>query len=103
MLLFSTMTGALDVIASFLSWRGFEHLQLDGRTRPQDRGDIVNRFNDTGQTPRDSLLQPSRSPRSSLLTKDMLLMRRGVRLAAQRTRYVVLPGFCLHAVRMMPG
>lgn len=49
-LLFSTMTAALDVVATFLSWRGFEHLQLDGRTRPADRGGIVHRFNTTGKT-----------------------------------------------------
>ena len=48
-LLFSTMTGALDVLASFLTWRGFQHLQLDGRTKPAERGTIVHQFNTTGQ------------------------------------------------------
>jgi hypothetical protein len=48
-LLFSTMTGALDVLASFLAWRGFQHLQLDGRTKPADRGTTVHQFNTTGQ------------------------------------------------------
>ena len=57
-LLFSTMTGALDVVATFLSWRGFEHLQLDGRTRPADRGGIVHRFNSTGTKSLASRLKP---------------------------------------------
>ena len=47
-LLFSTMTSALDVLASFLAWRGFEHLRLDGRTKTADRGAIVRKFNTTG-------------------------------------------------------
>ena len=49
-LLFSTMTAALDVVGRFLEWRGFEHLLLDGRTRPADRGGIVDCFNNTGRS-----------------------------------------------------
>lgn len=31
---------------SYLEWRGFEHLRLDGATGSGERGDLVARFND---------------------------------------------------------
>lgn len=51
MLLFSTMTRALDVVADYLDWRGFSHLRLDGATSAAERGELVARFNDPGKWP----------------------------------------------------
>lgn len=48
-LLFSTMTRALDVVEDYLDWRGFEHLRLDGAVSSADRGDLVQRFNAPGK------------------------------------------------------
>lgn len=45
-LLFCTMTRALDVIADYLNWRGLRWLRLDGTTK--DRGDVVRQFNAAG-------------------------------------------------------
>jgi SNF2 family DNA or RNA helicase len=50
-LLFSTMTRALDVVADYLDWRGFFHLRLDGATSAAERGELVARFNDPGRWP----------------------------------------------------
>lgn len=47
-LLFSTMTRALDVVSDYLGWRGFRHLRLDGGTAAGKRGELVERFNDPG-------------------------------------------------------
>ncbi|KAK9839162.1 hypothetical protein WJX74_010778 [Apatococcus lobatus] len=47
-LLFSTMTRALDVIEDYLEWRGFSWLRLDGGTSSADRGDLVNDFSNPG-------------------------------------------------------
>lgn len=47
-LLFSTMTRALDVIEDYLQWRGWSWLRLDGGTSSADRGDLVNDFNSPG-------------------------------------------------------
>ncbi len=85
-LLFSTMTGALDVVGAFLSWRGFEHLQLDGRTRPADRCGIVHRFNTTGQTSGFSSTALTGTDTTHADTNLPLPLRRGVCLVAQRAR-----------------
>ncbi|KAI3433655.1 hypothetical protein D9Q98_003464 [Chlorella vulgaris] len=45
-LLFSTMTRALDVVADYLDSGGFTHLRLDGATSAAERGGLVTRFND---------------------------------------------------------
>ncbi|KAL4430828.1 hypothetical protein ABPG75_006084 [Micractinium tetrahymenae] len=45
-LLFCTMTRALDVISDHLDWRGFSHLRMDGATAAAERGELVSRFND---------------------------------------------------------
>lgn len=47
-LLFCTMTRALDVVEDYLSWRGFPALRLDGNTGAAERGELVRRFNDPG-------------------------------------------------------
>lgn len=47
-LLFSTMTRALDVVEDYLDWRGFEHLRLDGAVSTAERGDLVRKFNAAG-------------------------------------------------------
>jgi SNF2 family DNA or RNA helicase len=44
-LIFSTMTRALDIIEDHLAWRGFPCSRLDGKTPTHERGDIVNHFN----------------------------------------------------------
>ena len=49
-LLFSTMTRVLDVLEDYLDWRGFEHLRLDGAVSSADRGDLVHKFNEPGDT-----------------------------------------------------
>lgn len=51
MLLFCTMTRALDVLEDYLAWRGFPALRLDGSTGAADRGELVRRFNDPGGWP----------------------------------------------------
>lgn len=47
-LLFSTMTRALDVVEDHLAWRGWEYLRLDGGVSAAQRGELVDRFNDPG-------------------------------------------------------
>lgn len=47
-LLFSTMTGALDVLQDYLDWRGFSWLRLDGNTGAEERADAIARFNAPG-------------------------------------------------------
>eukprot|EP00198_Chlamydomonas_reinhardtii_P014216 XP_001703553.1 SWI2/SNF2-like protein [Chlamydomonas reinhardtii] len=44
-LLFSTMTRALDVIEEYLDWRGFEFARLDGGTAAAERGQLIADFN----------------------------------------------------------
>ena len=48
LLLFATMTRALDVVEDYLGWRGFPCLRLDGGTSAAERGALVERFNDPG-------------------------------------------------------
>ncbi len=47
-LLFCTMTRALDVIEEYLGWRGFEFARLDGSTAAAERGGMVADFNAPG-------------------------------------------------------
>ena len=44
-LLFCTMTRLLDVMESYLEWRGLGYLRLDGSTSSNDRGALVDSFN----------------------------------------------------------
>lgn len=45
-LLFSTMTRALNVIEDYLEWRSLSFLRLDGDTSSAERGELVAEFND---------------------------------------------------------
>ena len=49
-LIFSTMTRALDIIEEYLDWGGLEYVRLDGSTASADRGSIVQDFNAPGST-----------------------------------------------------
>ncbi|KAG2497935.1 hypothetical protein HYH03_004197 [Edaphochlamys debaryana] len=44
-LLFCTMTRALDVVEEYLEWRGFEFARMDGNTSGGERGQLVADFN----------------------------------------------------------
>ncbi|KAL5199384.1 hypothetical protein ABZP36_020587 [Zizania latifolia] len=44
-LLFSTMTRLLDVMEDYLVWKKYKYLRLDGHTSGQDRGALINNFN----------------------------------------------------------
>jgi superfamily II DNA or RNA helicase len=44
-LIFCTMTRLLDVLESYLEWRGLGYLRLDGSTSSNDRGALVDSFN----------------------------------------------------------
>ncbi len=48
MLLFCTMTRVLDLLEEYLDWRGLEHLRMDGATGNEERGKLVERFNEPG-------------------------------------------------------
>lgn len=48
-LLFCTMTRLFDELESYLEWRGWSHLRLDGNSgSASERGELVRRFNDPG-------------------------------------------------------
>jgi SNF2 family DNA or RNA helicase len=47
-LLFCTMTRLLDLLEEYLEWRGLEYLRMDGATGNEERGKLVERFNDPG-------------------------------------------------------
>lgn len=47
-LLFCTMTRALDVLETYLDWRGLSYLRLDGGTSAEERGNLVKQFNAPG-------------------------------------------------------
>ena len=47
-LVFCTMTQALDMLEEHLEWRGFCYERLDGATPAAERGAIVDRFNSPG-------------------------------------------------------
>lgn len=44
-LIFSTMTRALDIIEEYLDWAGLDSLRLDGSTAAAERGALVQAFN----------------------------------------------------------
>ncbi|EFJ44876.1 hypothetical protein VOLCADRAFT_30537, partial [Volvox carteri f. nagariensis] len=44
-LLFATMTRALDLVEEYLEWRGFEWARLDGSTAAAERGALIADFN----------------------------------------------------------
>eukprot|EP01016_Furgasonia_blochmanni_P053542 TRINITY_DN866_c0_g1_i11.p1 TRINITY_DN866_c0_g1~~TRINITY_DN866_c0_g1_i11.p1 ORF type:complete len:576 (-),score=174.21 TRINITY_DN866_c0_g1_i11:54-1781(-) len=44
-LIFSQMTGLMDILQIFFDYRGFRHLRLDGTTKADDRGERVQLFN----------------------------------------------------------
>jgi superfamily II DNA or RNA helicase len=58
-LIFSTMTRALDIIEDHLAWRGFPCSRLDGNTPTHKRGDIVNQFNNNNNNNNDGGGHPS--------------------------------------------
>ncbi|XP_021304222.1 chromatin structure-remodeling complex protein SYD isoform X6 [Sorghum bicolor] len=45
-LLFSTMTRLLDVMEDYLVWKKYKYLRLDGHTSGQERGALIDKFND---------------------------------------------------------
>lgn len=45
-LIFSTMTRALDILEGYLDWRGWQCARLDGATPTAERGSIIASFND---------------------------------------------------------
>ncbi|KAF8065502.1 hypothetical protein HT031_003103 [Scenedesmus sp. PABB004] len=45
-LLFCTMTRALDLVEEYAAWRGWTWLRLDGATSGPERAEAVSRFND---------------------------------------------------------
>ena len=49
-LVFSQFTRALDLVGTQLRAAGLPYLRLDGKTPPADRGDLVSRFQDKGET-----------------------------------------------------
>ncbi|KAK9757316.1 hypothetical protein RND81_01G155700 [Saponaria officinalis] len=44
-LFFSTMTRLLDVMEDYLVWKQYRYLRLDGHTSGQDRGALIEKFN----------------------------------------------------------
>jgi hypothetical protein len=47
-LIFCTMTRLLDVLETYLEWRGMTYLRLDGATSASERGSLVESFNAPG-------------------------------------------------------
>ncbi|KAH8583601.1 Swr1p like SWI SNF3 family ATpase with a HSA domain at the N-terminus [Cryptosporidium sp. chipmunk genotype I] len=44
-IIFTQMSKMLDVLESFINYRGYNYLRLDGNTKVDDRQKLVNRFN----------------------------------------------------------
>jgi ATP-dependent helicase STH1/SNF2 len=44
-LIFSQMTHLMTVMEDYFLWRGFKYLRLDGGTKAEDRGELLERFN----------------------------------------------------------
>ncbi|GIL98877.1 hypothetical protein Vretimale_4210, partial [Volvox reticuliferus] len=57
-LLFATMTRALDLVEEYLEWRGFEWARLDGSTAASERGELIADFNRPGESERVCQLLP---------------------------------------------
>ncbi|KAL0244959.1 hypothetical protein GEMRC1_009039 [Eukaryota sp. GEM-RC1] len=45
-LIFTQMVQIMDYLSLFLSYRGYQHLRLDGSTKADDRGTLLTQFND---------------------------------------------------------
>ncbi|XP_065319181.1 probable global transcription activator SNF2L2 isoform X1 [Gordionus sp. m RMFG-2023] len=46
-LLFCQMTGLMTIMEDYFNFRGFKYLRLDGSTKSDDRGILLQKFNDT--------------------------------------------------------
>ena len=46
MLIFTQMVEVLNVLGDFCTWRGWKYFRLDGNTKHEDRGSMVERFQD---------------------------------------------------------
>eukprot|EP00002_Diphylleia_rotans_P017190 TRINITY_DN3337_c0_g1_i2.p1 TRINITY_DN3337_c0_g1~~TRINITY_DN3337_c0_g1_i2.p1 ORF type:complete len:1271 (+),score=224.39 TRINITY_DN3337_c0_g1_i2:858-4670(+) len=44
-LLFSQMTSLLDLLETYLTWRGTTYMRLDGHTKSEERGNLLAKFN----------------------------------------------------------
>ncbi|KAJ7270788.1 hypothetical protein O6H91_Y396400 [Diphasiastrum complanatum] len=44
-LLFSQMTRLMDILERYLNWHGFKYLRLDGSTKTEERGLLLQQFN----------------------------------------------------------
>lgn len=44
-LLFSQMTRLMDILEDYLEWHGFKFLRLDGTTKTEERGTLLQKFN----------------------------------------------------------
>lgn len=44
-LLFSQMTRLIDLLEDYLEWHGYKYLRLDGTTKTEDRGVLLEQFN----------------------------------------------------------
>lgn len=49
-LIFCTMTRLLDVLEDYMDWRGLNYLRLDGTTKQEERGALVDSFNASGSS-----------------------------------------------------
>ena len=47
-LIFSQMTQLMDILGDFFDFRGYKFLRLDGSTKPDERGVLVDKFNAPG-------------------------------------------------------
>ncbi|XP_013396616.1 transcription activator BRG1 isoform X1 [Lingula anatina] len=44
-LLFCQMTSCMSILEDYFLWRGFKYLRLDGTTKSEDRGSLLEKFN----------------------------------------------------------
>lgn len=47
-LMFFQMTKVMDIMEDYLRFKGWEFLRLDGSTKPEDRADLLAKFNAKG-------------------------------------------------------
>ena len=43
--MFFQMTKVMDIMEDYLRYKGWEFLRLDGSTKPEDRADLLQKFN----------------------------------------------------------
>jgi len=43
--MFFQMTHVMDIMEDYMAYRGYAFLRLDGGTKPDDRSDLLKRFN----------------------------------------------------------